>query len=1323
MNLSRLRSSDLPFPLRWAVGLFSAAASLQLAVVLIAIYAAVLAWATWVESKHGGAAAHFGIYDSGWFAAMGALLAINVLCAALIRFPWKRRQTGFVVTHLGILVLLAGCLVSRQYGIEAQLPIFEGRAAHQAFEDSYHFELRIDARGEGKSEKSVLKPPRDALTLALSHGERGLDAEEPICVPFVAGPFNWKEYDNLSWFPWQLAYRSRGTIYDQDGVTLEVLDYTKDPQPSARVRLTVDGTTEELDVAASSDEPGGGSREQVVAAKQRRVAITLRPDEVDLGFQLYLHRFQRKLDPGTGAASHYSSLVDFLDRGAPPQKLQEDILITLNAPVDFADPQTGRTYRLFQSSFSGPWTPGEPEFDQLIGTDHSRDQLYLSRLSVNDDPGRGLKYVGSLLIIVGIVIVYYLRAYFVRKKDELSAANVSPLPTNLRSAPGEGQGVRVWRCVLFFIILFLSANGACLAEDGGRLDWTTWQHLPVFGEGRVVPLDTFARETVEAICGCTNPTLALPDDQPREFTPAELLLSWLVEPEKWENVPFLVAQDEELRRDVLGLPLFDEAGRRLRYASPVEVETNGELGQRWADLQKRADAHGSGFRLNGVDKKIKALVDAYGKFRVLTYDLNAPKDSPRRFYARVRSAANAWRKVAANPQAAKRISRDEDVRRLMLEAGESLQKLIAQVHGDEFLPKKVEEPVAVFRRAGEQLAACLADSDDKPLVALAADLRRETAEMHLAMYDNGETLRFVPALNSGALEENRMPSDDAAPWLSFQAMMFGSDELLQSYPQADLIAVRKAWADVKTAYLDRASAEHLATFSAAMNRFAAAVRELGEQIEPFRQNLPILHRDQTLIDATAYPPPGSTNAEVFYNRLDPFFWSWVVSLVATLCLLFAVGRVQRPMFWLGAIVLAVAQLCTIAGFGLRAYLTGLVPLTGMFETVVFVALCVAVLGLWFALLPLFWSGLRAAWRLTGLPDRNAKGHGAAQWILLLVQMGLMVLVFANLARYHEWLDRGLFDLTPPIALGASMPSANEVFVWLTGLFVLLTTVYCVPRVAVTFAVGLFTIPHTLARHGAAVGMKSVLQRRLFALAGAMVSFAAVALAYYAPPTVMHRNIGSAAPILRDNFWLVVHVVTIIASYGSAAIALILGNISLGYYLFGRYEGDSPIFATNTPVQEATPIAPRKLGQSPVKNRRPPEACSVLAGFIYTAIQITVLLLAAGTILGALWADKAWGRFWAWDPKEVWALISLLVYVVILHARYAGWSRDFGMALAAVLGATAVLFTWYGVNFLLGSGMHSYGSGAGGQWQVGTAVAIQWLFLLVAAGRYLVERGE
>ena len=429
-----------------------------------------------------------------------------------------------------------------------------------------------------------------------------------------------------------------------------------------------------------------------------------------------------------------------------------------------------------------------------------------------------------------------------------------------------------------------------------------------------------------------------------------------------------------------------------------------------------------------------------------------------------RLAADAWRKLAGDLQGAKQISGNAEIRRLMVESGESLQKLMGQVHGGAFSRQKVEASSAAFAREAEQLAARLANSPDKPLAALVADLRRQTVEMRLAVYDNGETLRLVPALSPAALEENRTPGDDASPWLSFQAIMYGSDDLLRPYPQAALKAVRTAWGEVKAAYLDRGAADRPAKFAAASDRFAEAVRTLGEQIEPLREQLPIQHRDQELIDTTAYPPPGTTDAEVFYNQLNPFFWSWVVSLAATFCLLLAVGPWQRPMFWLGVAVLAIAQAFTAAGLGLRGYVTGLVPLTGMFETVVFVALYAALLGLWFALRPVFWPGKEEPLGIAG--------------------------------RLH-----------------------------------------------------------------------CVLQRRLFVVAGAIVSFLAAAAAYYAPATVMHRHIGAVAPILRDNFWLAVHVVTIMASYASAAIALILGNVALGYYLFGRYR------AANGTA------------------RRPPEACA------------------------------------------------------------------------------------------------------------------------------------
>jgi ABC-type transport system involved in cytochrome c biogenesis permease subunit len=95
------------------------------------------------------------------------------------------------------------------------------------------------------------------------------------------------------------------------------------------------------------------------------------------------------------------------------------------------------------------------------------------------------------------------------------------------------------------------------------------------------------------------------------------------------------------------------------------------------------------------------------------------------------------------------------------------------------------------------------------------------------------------------------------------------------------------------------------------------------------------------------------------------------------------------------------------------------------------------------------------------------------------------------------------------------------------------------------------------------------------------------------------------------------------------------------------------------------------------------------------MQVGVLLIAAGTILGGVWADYSWGRFWGWDPKEVWALITLLVYLVPLHGRFAGWVNTFGLVFSSVVCFLSVVMAWYGVNFVLGVGLHSYGFVEGG----------------------------
>jgi len=684
MSRPRLRRPDQPLPLQWILGLYEFLASLKLAVILLATYFLVLAWGTiyiGLVYGDGDRVINFAIYDTWWFALLNGMLGVNVLCAALIRFPWKRHQIGFVITHAGILLLMSGALISRLRGIDANLPVVEGQSAGRAVLESRHFDLKISP---------------DAGSAAA-----GPRYEDVVRIPFESGPFNWGDYRKLFWFPWALAHRDQGVVYDRDGVRLEVLDYYSDSrrrtvpqvvlraaapaesaagrvslaadetvtlsvrsgtlgprmpvgrfglgeqaafrggqqvafwmtgdagetaafgrsapegplgprgqvvlvaqekrfildidklqkelagagqthplgdtglkvvgvrfeprfisvqltvrpaagedeslilfasvpefnrqaygcgvygaywfdpdsqdatsdagnelflrklasprvdvlqgadrklyarawragkvapmgelpvdgepralwantddalalvvddfvsaqrpdirleplafspdkklhqkQPQVRVRLTVDGHAEEFWLPAGGDVEGAlaadGAPGTTVAGQGRRAQLSVVTDSLDLGFGVFLHEFQRKLDPGTSTASHYASRVDFVDvdgqsRQPTDQRLRENVLISMNEPADFSDVFSRKSYRLYQSSFAGPYKPGDEAYAQLARDGRFRDQIFISHLSVNYDPGRGWKYLGSLMIVAGILTMFYMKAYFFRR--------------------------------------------------------------------------------------------------------------------------------------------------------------------------------------------------------------------------------------------------------------------------------------------------------------------------------------------------------------------------------------------------------------------------------------------------------------------------------------------------------------------------------------------------------------------------------------------------------------------------------------------------------------------------------------------------------------------------------------------------------------------------------------------------------------------------------------------------------------------------------------------------------------------------------------------
>jgi cytochrome c-type biogenesis protein CcsB len=185
------------------------------------------------------------------------------------------------------------------------------------------------------------------------------------------------------------------------------------------------------------------------------------------------------------------------------------------------------------------------------------------------------------------------------------------------------------------------------------------------------------------------------------------------------------------------------------------------------------------------------------------------------------------------------------------------------------------------------------------------------------------------------------------------------------------------------------------------------------------------------------------------------------------------------------------------------------------------------------------------------------------------------------------------------------------------------------------------------------------------------------------PTVLDPSIKPLVPVLRNNFWLTLHVLTVTISYAAFLVAMAIGNLGLAQ----AFRKDSGEFQ------------------------------KTLAHYAYRSMQLGVILLTSGIILGGVWADYSWGRFWGWDPKETWSLIADLGYLMVLHGRFSGWIRTFGTLMGSVLAFFGVVMAWYGVNFILASGLHSYGFSEGGATAMGVFVAIQGGFALACAVKH------
>ncbi len=165
------------------------------------------------------------------------------------------------------------------------------------------------------------------------------------------------------------------------------------------------------------------------------------------------------------------------------------------------------------------------------------------------------------------------------------------------------------------------------------------------------------------------------------------------------------------------------------------------------------------------------------------------------------------------------------------------------------------------------------------------------------------------------------------------------------------------------------------------------------------------------------------------------------------------------------------------------------------------------------------------------------------------------------------------------------------------------------------------------------------------------------------------TMGGLLAVLNTNFWLATHVTTVTMGYSAGLLAAFLG---LAWLVM-------------------------RISHTLFKGRDMPREISQWYGrfsrMIYGVICFGLLFATVGTILGGVWANDSWGRFWGWDPKENGALMIVLYQLVIVHSRLGGYVRDFGTAVLSVLGGGIVTFSWWHVNEL-GVGLHSYGATEG-----------------------------
>ena len=815
--------------------------------------------------------------------------------------------------------------------------------------------------------------------------------------------------------------------------------------------------------------------------------------------------------------------------------------------------------------------------------------------------------------------------------------------------------------------------------------------------GRIKPLDTVAREEVKHVFGRETIKLHNAKGEVIEtWGPVGAFLDWMVKPEVWDDQPFILVDYLPLRRTILA----DSIKTRLKELAAKSTTSEADR----TELARLADeADLSSAAIVGYLKKCQLPEDHRQEVAELAAKLGeehkwlTPREiddakinhrgQPLPFMQWVSLLDEQKAKFDENPKSAEKLTETE---RRALDVGRRLMTY-RSYSGDE--PRSAGMLRVMPRPSGTKALAYFTGVIKKA--------REARSARGLTPFEFDVLKSLDTYWNAIPRDQRKDPGEDAAfdekfsswlrensAWVPLKVLLKANpDDLVAAgYPEAETKAFLAAYHDLEQAEASAPGQVSQATASAML----ASSRKLG-----------------AAVDRARYADLGMIELETHFNSMNPF-WQAPIAYGAALLLLAlslgfvarkksVAGRLGQGVYLAGMVALAAGIVLEIYGFSLRIRISGWAPVTNMYETVIWVALVAAVLSFVFELIfrrtftalagsgvallgtilaanvPLLDPGIRSLnpvlrsnfWlTIHVLTEVSSYAAFGLAWALGLIAMGYYLT-----ATYRR----------SPKVVELLLPLVPGLPIWLLGSLGLAAS-YGMLGPQWTYGGWFFFVTSIVAATGMVMSLGVVP-----AVAGEFLN-----------RIIFHDTLKCADMWAADNDELPERVGASARSSSSYSAAAGHGGVA------------TLTKPTAAEIRATEETAWGKLDARELAMQQTARTIKPLSNFIYRAMQVGVLLIAAGTILGGVWADYSWGRFWGWDPKEVWALITLLVYLVPLHGRFAGWVNTFGLVVASIVCFLSVVMAWYGVNFVLGVGLHSYGFVEGGSQGLMTVIILAML---------------